>query len=136
LVTQNILRSGHALATITEPPDHVGLNYDVLCSNLGTCSEKSQSVVLNADAFALFYASLTPAKSTSVNDNNGLTELAEYETIEYDLSMTAIAEIESAIERLSPVEVKELAVWFEEYQQMINASAEMFSLYEKEEGGQ
>jgi hypothetical protein len=47
--------------------------------------------------------------------------------------MTAIAEIESAIERLSPGEVKQLAAWFEEYQQMVNASAEMFSLYDAEE---
>jgi hypothetical protein len=50
--------------------------------------------------------------------------------------MTAVAEIESAIERLSPAEVKELAAWLEEYQQMINASAETFSMYEREEGGQ
>jgi hypothetical protein len=47
--------------------------------------------------------------------------------------MSAVAEIESAIERLSPGELKELAVWFEEYQQMINASAEIFSMYDKEE---
>jgi hypothetical protein len=47
--------------------------------------------------------------------------------------MTAVAEIQSAIEKLSPAEVKELAAWLDEYQQMINASAEMFSLYDKEE---
>jgi hypothetical protein len=47
--------------------------------------------------------------------------------------MTAIAEIESAIERLSAAEVKALAAWLEEYQQMINASAEIFSLYDAEE---
>ena len=51
----------------------------------------------------------------------------------YVIWMTAIAEIESAIERLSPAEVKELAAWFEEYQQLINASAEIFSLYDQEE---
>jgi hypothetical protein len=51
--------------------------------------------------------------------------------------MTAVvAEIESAIERLTPAEVKELAAWLEEYQQMVNASAEIFSTYEQEEGGQ
>ena len=48
--------------------------------------------------------------------------------------MSAIAEIESAIEKLSPAEVKELAAWLDEYQQMINASAEIFSLYDQEEG--
>jgi hypothetical protein len=48
--------------------------------------------------------------------------------------MTAVAEIESGIEKLSPTEVKELAAWLDEYQQMINASAELFSLYDQEEG--
>ena len=47
--------------------------------------------------------------------------------------MTATAEIGSDIERLSPAEVKELAAWLEEYQQMVNASADMFSLYDQEE---
>jgi hypothetical protein len=53
--------------------------------------------------------------------------------MKYIHAMTAVAEIESAIERLSPAEVKELAAWFEEYQQMVNASAEIFSLYDEEE---
>jgi hypothetical protein len=53
--------------------------------------------------------------------------------MQHNKSMTAIAEIESAIERLSPAEVKELAAWLDEYQQMINASAEIFSLYDQEE---
>ena len=48
--------------------------------------------------------------------------------------MSSVAEIESAIERLSPEEVAELAAWFEEYQQMINASAEIFSMYDRDEG--
>ena len=47
--------------------------------------------------------------------------------------MSSVAEIESAIGRLSSAEVAELAAWLEEYQQMINASAEIFSLYDKEE---
>jgi len=49
--------------------------------------------------------------------------------------MSSVAEIESAIERLSPAEVAELATWLEEYQQMINASAEIFSMYDHEEDG-
>jgi hypothetical protein len=48
--------------------------------------------------------------------------------------MSSVAEIESAIERLSPAEVAQLAAWLEEYQQMVNASAEIFSMYDKEEG--
>jgi hypothetical protein len=47
--------------------------------------------------------------------------------------MTAVAEIESAIQQFSAEQLKELAAWFEEYQQMLSASAEMFSLYDKEE---
>jgi TusA-related sulfurtransferase len=48
--------------------------------------------------------------------------------------MSSVAEIESAIEKLSPAEVIELVTWLEEYQQMINASAQMFAMYDKEEG--
>jgi hypothetical protein len=47
--------------------------------------------------------------------------------------MSSVAEIESAIQQLSPAEVAELVSWLEEYQQMISASAEMFSLYDREE---
>lgn len=47
--------------------------------------------------------------------------------------MSSVAEIESAIERLSPAEVAEVAAWLEEYRQMINASAEIFSMYDREE---
>ncbi len=52
----------------------------------------------------------------------------------YYFAMSAVAEIESAIEKLSPSEVRELAAWLDEYQQMINASSEIFSLYDQEEG--
>lgn len=54
--------------------------------------------------------------------------------MDYRQCVTAVAEIESAIEKLSPAEVKELAAWLDEYQQMVNASAEIFSLYDQEEG--
>jgi len=33
----------------------------------------------------------------------------------------------------SPQDVATLAAWLEEYQQMVNASAEIFSIYDKEE---
>jgi hypothetical protein len=48
-------------------------------------------------------------------------------------AMSSVAEIEAAIERLSPPEVNQVAKWLEEYQQMISASAEMFALYDKED---
>lgn len=47
--------------------------------------------------------------------------------------MSSVAEIEAAIEKLSPSQLNEVARWLEEYQQMINASAEMFSMYDREE---
>jgi hypothetical protein len=47
--------------------------------------------------------------------------------------MSTVVEIESAIERLTPSEVAELAGWLNEYQQMVQASAEVFSMYDREE---
>jgi hypothetical protein len=47
--------------------------------------------------------------------------------------MSTVAEIESAIERLPASEVARLAAWSNEYQQMIQASAEMFTMYDREE---
>jgi hypothetical protein len=47
--------------------------------------------------------------------------------------MSSIAEIESAISKLSPSEVDQVAAWLDEYRQMINASAAIFSEYDKEE---
>lgn len=47
--------------------------------------------------------------------------------------MSTVAEIESAIERLQPSEVTQLTAWLNEYQQMIHASAEVFSMYDREE---
>ena len=47
--------------------------------------------------------------------------------------MSTVVEIESAIELLTPSEVAELAGWLNEYQQMIQASAEVFAMYDREE---
>lgn len=47
--------------------------------------------------------------------------------------MSSVAEIESAIERLQPSEVTQLTAWLNEYQQMIHAGAEIFSMYDREE---
>ncbi len=46
--------------------------------------------------------------------------------------MSTVVEIESAIQRLTPSEVAELAGWLSEYQQMIQASAEVFAMYDRE----
>jgi hypothetical protein len=47
--------------------------------------------------------------------------------------MSTVVEIESAIERLTPSEVAELAGWLIEYQQIVQASAEVFAMYDREE---
>jgi hypothetical protein len=47
--------------------------------------------------------------------------------------MSTVAEIESAIERLRPPEVAEPAVWLNEHRQMIQASAEVFAMHDREE---
>jgi hypothetical protein len=47
--------------------------------------------------------------------------------------MSTVAEIEAAIERLPPPEVAELAAWLVEFQQMTQASAEVFTMYDREE---
>jgi hypothetical protein len=47
--------------------------------------------------------------------------------------MSTVAEIESAIERLQPPQVAELTAWLNEYYQTIQASSEMFALYDREE---
>lgn len=47
--------------------------------------------------------------------------------------MSTVVEIEGAIERLSQAELSELAKWFEEYQQMVVASSEIFAMYDREE---
>lgn len=47
--------------------------------------------------------------------------------------MSTVAEIEAAIERLQPPEVAELAAWLNEFQQMTQASAEIFAMYDREE---
>lgn len=66
IVLQNVFRTGQALATVVDPPDHVDLNYGELCRNVGTCYEDSDRVTLNPDAFALLFSTLTPARLEDV----------------------------------------------------------------------
>jgi len=48
--------------------------------------------------------------------------------------MSTVAEIESAIARLPAPQVKEVAAWLEEYQATLQASGEVFSMHDAEEG--
>jgi hypothetical protein len=47
--------------------------------------------------------------------------------------MSTVTEIETAIEKLPPEKVEELAAWLDEYRQTINAAAAVFALYDEEE---
>lgn len=46
--------------------------------------------------------------------------------------MSSVAEIESAIERLSPAQVEELAAWLDQYREMIHAAGGVFAMYDRE----
>lgn len=48
-------------------------------------------------------------------------------------AMSTVTEIESAIEKLSPQERRELAAWYEERQALLNASDALFQAYDDEE---
>lgn len=47
--------------------------------------------------------------------------------------MSTVAEIETAIEKLSPAEQRELTAWFEERQALLNSSDALFRMYDQEE---
>jgi hypothetical protein len=47
--------------------------------------------------------------------------------------MNTVAEITSAIEKLSPPVLADLAAWFEERYLLVCSSAEIFAMYDKEE---
>ena len=51
----------------------------------------------------------------------------------YYSEVSTVAEIEEAIQKLPVEDVAKLAAWLDDYQHMINASAEIFSMYDKEE---
>ena len=47
--------------------------------------------------------------------------------------MSTVAEIEAAIQKLPEADLRELAVWFEDYQAAIGASESLFAMYDAEE---
>jgi hypothetical protein len=47
--------------------------------------------------------------------------------------VSGVAEIESAITRLSIDDVDKLAAWLDEYRAMTRASSELFAMYDREE---
>lgn len=48
-------------------------------------------------------------------------------------AMSTVLEIESAVEKLPADKLAEFAAWFEDYQTMVNSSAEVFAMYDREE---
>jgi hypothetical protein len=59
---QNIYRSGRALSTVTEPLDHLIVDYHAVAKSLATCFPGAKEFTLNAEAFSLFVSSLTPKR--------------------------------------------------------------------------
>ena len=47
--------------------------------------------------------------------------------------MSTVAEIESAVEKLTPEQLREFAAWFEERQALLQSSAALFGMYDAEE---
>ena len=47
--------------------------------------------------------------------------------------MSTVSEIESAVEKLTPQELREFAAWFEERQALLNSSEALFRRYDEEE---
>jgi len=56
---QNLVRSGHALTSVMDPPAEVDYDYEAICRNLGTCWKGGGDLVLNADAFTAYLPPLT-----------------------------------------------------------------------------
>ena len=71
-----------------------------------------------------------PARTLAAEHPAGLPEAVSRGSL---VCMSTVVEIESAIQRLTSSEVAELAGWLNEYQQMTQASAEVFAMYDREE---
>jgi len=69
---QNIRRTGDALATILQPPDHFPVNYESLCVNIGSCRDGATTFALNADAFALHYSNITSSQLEKILKRIGI----------------------------------------------------------------
>lgn len=73
LRTQNVFRTGRALTTIREPPDHVVVDYHGLAKQLATCVAGASTFTLNPEAFTLFISAVSPRHLTDVCDSIGVT---------------------------------------------------------------
>jgi hypothetical protein len=62
-----------------------------------------------------------------------IAEVAKRTKAPFTPDMGNVAEIEAAIEKLSPQEQRELAAWYEQRQALLNAAGAVFQVYEDEE---
>jgi hypothetical protein len=69
---QNVFRTGQALQTIFEPPDHLNFDYEMLGAKLGGCVKGSKAFELNADAFTIYVSSIAPPHLEEVLKRIGL----------------------------------------------------------------
>lgn len=51
------------------------------------------------------------------------------------IAMSTVQEIETAIEKLTPEQQRELAAWYEERLALLNSSDALFQVYDSEEHG-
>lgn len=83
---QNICRTGDALATFLQPPDHVSIDYASLCENIGSCTSGGKTFSLNADAFAMYYSNITAGQLEKVLTRIGIKlnwdDLCQCETLQ------------------------------------------------------
>lgn len=61
--------------------------------------------------------------------------LAKRAKIRSVTAMSTVQEIETAIEKLTPAQQRELAAWYEERQALLNSSDSLFQVYDSEEHG-
>lgn len=69
---QNMIRTGKVLAAIGEPPDHLTIDVEALCRNIGSCVGDSESFRLNAAAFSFFIYSISATHLEEIFERFGI----------------------------------------------------------------
>lgn len=112
---QNLIRSGHALATILDPPTDVIYDYETLCLNLGTCRTNGGRLILNADAFAVHLTNMTQPRIDDALERIGVQ-------INWDVfgSDAGMQQVTGKIGREATKETKE---WLKEFIKKRNRTA-------------
>jgi hypothetical protein len=101
---QNMVRTGYALKTAAEPPDHLVFDYHLLCRNIGSCIPDSENFRLNAEAFTLLVWSVAPKHLTDMFHKVGI-----------DLNMDEFGKTQALREILGTSGTRQTANAAEEY---------------------